>query len=167
MTPEVQAKLAYVVLGSVLILGLGGTAMVRINSQPKPLPQAVAVQLKLANEAADRAQQAATDAKAQADAIRNMTVTAQKSVEDAKRAADNSPDLPTEHTGYGRIIEVQQINDITSITFREDAGFQKQIYPLCNGQVLQTGVTTSIAFHWHKWHDNNIGCFMIESYQNK
>lgn len=86
-----------------------------------------------------------------------------------------------QHTNMGTIVNaiVKQQTTLNSqgwylsFTFQEDGGFQKEFFPVCDGQVLQMG-HVAIMYHWHRWelspsdtNRNSIGCYMIDGYQTK
>jgi hypothetical protein len=88
---------------------------------------------------------------------------------------------PQEQTHVGRVTDVTEIWEEQSssyygeayeaFTFVEDGGFQKRFYPVCSDQMIQTGKSEIVLYHWkpnkNTTKHNQKGCFAIDGYLQK
>jgi hypothetical protein len=152
-------------IGLLMIITLGGC-------NPKPAP-ATKNRVPTLQENAEQAQQAADSAAASAKQAQDALTKLQQS----QTPHERQPGDP-EHTGLGRVTDVTEVwepkeqttwgDAYTAFTFLEDSGFQKRFYPVCSDQVIQTGKTLAILYHWkvsHNGSHNDHGCFLIDGYQ--
>lgn len=109
-------------------------------------------------------------------------------VEKEPTPVPSAPEPPkvgrAEQTGIGRITDFSMVwgdksvssantdnsgDGYLAFTFLEDNGYQKRFYPVCTSQPLTTG-HGSLLYHWHEYENgvhNQIGCYIIDGFQNK
>ena len=129
------------------------------------------------------AKQAAVDAKAAAAQAQETL----KQIQEAQKVPAvptviyTNDGTPQEQTHIGRVTDVIEIWEEQSssyygeayeaFTFVEDGGFQKRFYPVCSDQMIQTGKSEIVLYHWkpnkNTTKHNQKGCFAIDGYLQK
>ncbi len=156
------------------VCGLIGLMMIVVLGGCNPKPIATKNRVPTLQGNVEQAQKAADDAAASAKQAQDALAKLQQS---QATPAGRQPGDP-EHTGIGRVTDVTEIweakeqstwgDAYMAFTFQEDSGFQKRFYPVCSDQVVQTGKTLAILYHWkvsHNGSHNDHGCYLIDGYQ--
>jgi hypothetical protein len=88
-----------------------------------------------------------------------------------------------ERTRFGTILSVgEEFNNIDayskgwylSFIFRDETGYEKKFFPVCDGETLPTNHPIALTYHWQGWKStptaddhNTVGCYYIDGYQTR